>query len=286
MPRLPIKPTAVWSVVKEIKSASEDFRPLLLAGAPETVERLREALRAGEGQEDAVRDLSGWQPRAYDLEGAQVLVYAIEGTEPSKADEEVLRLADRKDVEIVCILVGEPAHEAVDIPHVLATDVVSVAPGAQLPFEQIAERIAERAGDQGYTLAARLPALRRAVSEEIVRGFSRQNGILGAAIFIPGADLPVLTLNQIRMVLRIAAAHGEEIDRERALELLPIVAAGFGFRALARQLAGVVPGAGWAVKGGIAFAGTRALGEAAIAYFEGEVPRKLKQSAGSVRTRS
>jgi uncharacterized protein (DUF697 family) len=285
VPRLPIKPTAVWSVVKEIKAATEDFRPLLLAGAPETVERLRTALTAGDGQEDAFRDLSGWDPRPYDLEGADVLVYAIEGA-PSKEDEEVLRLADRKDVEIVCVLVREPAHEPLDIPHVLATDVVTVAPGDELPFEQIAERIAERAGDKSYTLAAKLPALWRAVCEEIVRGFSRQNGILGAAIFIPGADLPVLTLNQIRMVLRIAAAHGEEIDRERALELLPIVAAGFGFRALARQVAGLVPGAGWAVKGGIAFAGTRALGEAAIAYFQGELPRKLKGSGRSVRTRS
>ncbi|MGH2995882.1 MAG: YcjF family protein [Gaiellaceae bacterium] len=286
MRRLAIKPTAVWSVVKEIKAATEDFRPLLLAGAPETVGRLSEALTAGGGHEDAFRDLSGWQPRPYDLEGADVLVYAIEGTAPSKEDEEVLRLADRKDVEIVCILVGEPESEVVNVPHVLATDVVSVARGEELPLERIAERIAERAGDKSYTLAAKLPSLRRAVCEEIVRGFSRQNGILGAAIFIPGADLPVLTLNQIRMVLRIAAAHGEEIDRERALELLPIVAAGFGFRALARQIAGLVPGAGWAVKGGIAFAGTRAVGEAAIAYFQGEVPRKLKGSVESVRTRS
>jgi uncharacterized protein (DUF697 family) len=284
--RLAIKPTAVWSVVKEIKAATEDFRPLLLAGEPDTIERLRKGLTAGGGEEDAFRDLSGWQPRPYDLEGADVLVYAIGGAAPSKEDEEVLRLADRKDVEVVCLLVAEPAHEPVDIPHVLATDVVSVAPGDELPFELIAERIAERAGDMGYTLAAKIPALRRAVCEEIVRGFSRQNGILGAAIFIPGADLPVLTLNQIRMVLRIAAAHGEEIDRERALELLPIVAAGFGFRALARQVAGLVPGAGWAVKGGIAFAGTRALGEAAVAYFQGEVPRKLKGSVESVRTRS
>jgi uncharacterized protein (DUF697 family) len=33
-----------------------------------------------------------------------------------------------------------------------------------------------------------------------------------------------------------------------------------------------VPLAGWAVKGGIAYAGTRALGEAALRYFERRAP--------------
>jgi uncharacterized protein (DUF697 family) len=283
MARLPIKPTAVWSVAKEIKTATEDFRPLLLAGAAEPARTLREALLAGGGNENALRDLSGRQPTAYDLEGAEVLVYFVAGARPTKDDEAVFRLADRSDVEVVCVLVGEPEQETVDVAYVRATDVVSVAPEAELPLERLAERVAERAGDKSYVLAANLPALRGAVCEEIVRGFARQNGILGAAIFIPGADLPVLTLNQIRMVLRIAAAHGEQIDRERALELLPVVGAGFGFRALARQVAGFVPGAGWAVKGGIALAGTRALGEAAIAYFSAGGARGI---SGSVRSRS
>jgi uncharacterized protein (DUF697 family) len=278
--RLPIKPTAVWAVVKEIRAATEDFRPILVAGASEYAGRLREEL-VRDGDEHAVRDLSGRNVTRYDLEGARVLVYVIDGPRPTPADEEVLRRAGREDVEVVCVLVGEQQDEAVDVPHVLATDVLSVRPGEEPPVEQIAERIAERSGDAGYTLAAKLPALRRAVCEDIVRGFARQNGVLGAAIFIPGADLPVLTLNQIRMVLRIAAAHGEEIDRERALELLPIVAAGFGLRAIARELVAFVPLAGWAVKGAVAFAGTRALGEAAIAYFERGGARKLAESVRS-----
>ena len=78
----------------------------------------------------------------------------------------------------------------------------------------------------------------------------------------------MLTLNQIRLVLRIGAAHGVEIDQQRLPEVLATVAAGFGFRAVARQLLGAIPFAGWAVKGGIAYAGTRALGEAAMRYFE------------------
>ena len=93
----------------------------------------------------------------------------------------------------------------------------------------------------------------------------------------------MLTLNQIRMVLRIAAAHGEALDRERAFEILSVVAAGLGFRTLARQLVGVVPGLGWAVKGGVAYGATLALGEAASAYFAAGGTRAIERS---VRSRS
>src|SRR5688572_31706532 len=49
------------------------------------------------------------------------------------------------------------------------------------------------------------------------------NAVLGAAIFVPGADFPVLTLNQLRLVLRLAQAHGEEIDAQRVPEILAVV---------------------------------------------------------------
>ena len=101
----------------------------------------------------------------------------------------------------------------------------------------------------------------------LIDGFSRRNGILGAAIFVPGADFPVLTLNQIRLVLRLASAHGVEVDGSRLPEVLATVGAGLGFRTVARQLLGTVPVAGWAVKGAIAYGGTRALGETARRYF-------------------
>jgi uncharacterized protein (DUF697 family) len=283
--RFPVHPGAIYGVVKELRSASEDFRPIVLAGAPDSGRELLEGLTAG-GDPRAIRDFLGTDLSGYDVEGAGLLLYVIEGEKASAEDEQALRLADRKNVEAICVLVGEESAEPVDLPHVLATNVVRSQKGHLLPIEAIAKLIAERADERAYMWAGKLPALRPPVVEQVIEKFSRQNGILGVAIFIPGADLPVLTLNQIRMIFRLATAYGEEIDRDRAVEVLAVIGAGLGFRTVARQTAAIVPGVGWAIKGGIAYAGTRALGVAAAAFFEKGGQQRLKSLAGSVRPRS
>jgi uncharacterized protein (DUF697 family) len=284
MPKLPLHPAAVYGVVKEIKAAAEDQSPLVVAGAPGPAGELVSALGEG-GDPSALRNLSGSEVTSYDLQGSALLVYVVEGEKPTQEDEVVLKLADRNDVQAVCILVGAKS-QPLDVPYVAATSVVAVPPGKPIPIGRVAELIASLSEENAYGLAARLPVLRKAVVETIVRHFSRQNGILGVAIFIPGADFPVLTLNQLRMIFRIAAAHGEEIDRERVPEILAVVGAGLGFRTVAREALGFVPGIGWAVKGGVAYLGTKALGKAATAYFEKGGPRGLAQAADAVRSRS
>jgi uncharacterized protein (DUF697 family) len=281
--RFPIHPGAIYAVVKEFRLAAEDFRPIVLAGAPGPAEELGEALVEG-GDVEAIRDLTGKKISAYDVEGAGLLLYVVEG-KPGPLDELVLQKADRKSIDTVCVLVGAGV-DPVDVPYVLATNVVQVPEGSPVPVGKVAKLIAEKADDRAHMWAARLPVLRKPVVDHTISKFARQNGILGAAIFIPGADMPVLTLNQIRMVFHLAAAYGEEMDRDRAVEVIGVIGAAFGFRALAREALGVVPGVGWAIKGGIAYVGTRALGKAATAYFEAGVQEKLKEAVGSVRSRS
>lgn len=284
MRRLPLHPAAVYGVVKEIKAAAEDLSPLVVAGAEGPASDLVAALAQG-GDTSALRDLSGQEVTKYDLQGAALLLYVVAGEKPTAEDEQALKLADRNDVDAVCVLVGAKS-QPVDIAYVPATRVVTVPPGSPMPVKRIAELVASVTEETGYALAARLPVLREAVVDAIVRRFARQNGILGVAIFIPGADFPVLTLNQLRMVFRIAAAHGEEIDRERIPELLAVVGAGLGFRTVAREALGFVPGLGWAIKGGVAYVGTKALGKAATAYFEQGGAHALARAADAVRSRS
>ncbi len=256
-------PKAVFAVVRELRATGE-LGPIVVAGAPALVPLLAKELRAG-GDASAVREDGS-------LDGASALVYVLSAA-PTDDDLATLRRSDLDEIPIVCV-----ARPGVDeVPYVLATDLVHVGGGSGFPIDAIAQVLARQLGERGSALARRLPVLRRAACEQLVSSFSRRNGILAAAIFVPGADMPVLTLNQIRLVVRIAQAYGHELDRDRLLELLPVIATGLGLRAVARQLLDVVPVAGWALKGALGYAGTRAVGEAAVRYFEAGGPAVVKR---------
>ncbi len=138
--------------------------------------------------------------------------------------------------------------------------------------EATAERLAAVCGDAALSLGRRLPVVRRAVVRRLIDHTARQNGVVGVVVFVPGADMPVMTLNQVRMVLKMAAAYGEDVGFERAAEILSVLTAGLGLRTLARQALDVVPVAGWALKGAVGYSGTLAIGTAAQAYFEAGAP--------------
>jgi uncharacterized protein (DUF697 family) len=240
-------PLSLFSVVRELRRGEGDRRPVAVAGARELVPLLARGLREGG---DAAAVVEGT------VEGAAALVWL------GAPDEERLHAATRAGVPIVAV------SDAATVPYVLAADVVRAPRGQGFPIDEIAAALARRLGEDGTSLAARLPVLRSAVTDELIRSFSKKNALVSAAIFIPGVDMPVLTLNQARLVLRIALAYGQRVDNRRAVELVGVVGAGFGFRAVARELLDFVPVAGWAVKGAIAYTGTKAIGEAAVRYFD------------------
>lgn len=136
----------------------------------------------------------------------------------------------------------------------------------------LARRIAAVAGQGGFALAAALPALRAAVIEHTIQATARQNALVGAVIILPGADMPVMTMNQLKMVLRIGAAYGYRSDLQRTVEMLGVIASGLGMRALARRAVDYVPGLGWAMKASFGYVGTEAIGRSAVAYFENGAP--------------
>ncbi len=268
--KLPLAPFAVVKLLRELRSKTTDRRPLVLGGARSLVDALgRELARDGDGF--AVRVGST-------LDDAAALVYVLAGA-PTADDERTLREADVRGVPLL-VLGPEPTTP---IPYVLATDVLPLRPGEGFPLEELARRLAAKDENAAVALAARLPALRRGVVDTLIARVARQNAAIAAAVFIPGVDFPVLTLNQLRLVLRIAAAYGEEIDAERLPEILGVVGTALGFRALARQAVGVIPIAGWAVQGAVAYAGTRTLGEAAIRYFEALRSRAESGAPGADR---
>lgn len=254
MAKLPLAPAAVFKLLRELRKSAESRKPLVVGGARALAETLRRELVRG-GDASAVRTGT--------VEGAAALVYVL-AAEPTPEDERVLRTADAVGVPII-VLGPDPRTP---IPYVLATDVLPLRPGEGFPLDELARLLAGKADEEATQLATRLPVLRRGIAQALIARVARQNGILGAAVFVPGADFAVLTINQLRLVLRLAAMHGEELDAQRLPEVLAVVGGGLGLRAAARQLLSVVPVAGWAVKGGVAYTGTRALGEGALRYFD------------------
>lgn len=158
--------------------------------------------------------------------------------------------------------------DAPDGPSGVATGVYIGDEDSDRVIDRLGSWLVDHAEPKRLPLAANFAFMRRAVALEAVRATAFQNAMVGGLLIIPGADMPVMTANQAKMLLQIAAAYGQPLGADRIKELAAIVAGGFAFRTVARQVVGLVPGLGWAVKAGIGYSGTLAMGRAAVEYFE------------------
>jgi uncharacterized protein (DUF697 family) len=258
-----------WKVVKEVSTQpirQEAERPFLLgvAGSPAYIEAVIGELMG-----------PGASPQEWALAEAR-LVRA-----PAPAGVEAVAALSRCDV----VLSGEDAPEPARIR---PSEVIAVAEPARAP-----QLLLERRPDWHLALGRHFPGMRPLVSEQVIQNFSKVNAEWALISSIPQAipvvaplfppvyvtDLMVLTKNQVMMVIRLAAAHGRTPEpRARLREILPVVGTAFGWRALARELAGFVPGGvGAAIKATIAFTGTFVTGRAAVYYYEvGRQPTRVE----------
>ena len=140
--------------------------------------------------------------------------------------------------------------------------------------EDCVRRIIRKHPEMKLALARRLEPFRKEVSQSVIRAVARENALFALATALPdvvpslaslpwavgefGSDAAFLTMNQIRMAFLLAAASDRAIGyREQSKEVGGIIAGSFGWRALARELAGKVPfGGGLIPKAAIAWAGT------------------------------
>ncbi len=231
---------AVMRAVQEAKRGAAEHRVIALGGARELVPLLAKELREG-GDASAVSET--YRPDA----AAFVWI--------GKPEEHALRAASLARIPIVGVTEGER------LPYVLDTNLVEISAGRGLPIAEISAALAGVLGTAGPGLAARLPVLRSAVVDELIGSAARRNALVGVATWIPGIDLPILTLNQLRLVFGIAIAGGRALDAGILPELLGVASAAYGWRRVARTLDGL-PVPRVVVRSGIAFAGTLAVGAA------------------------
>jgi len=270
----------IFRAVSEARTRDTEVARLCLVGAGAELARVTRALSAGAadargGVSAALDALAPAEfPQDEGLAGRWDIVVLVAAGCAAPDMAPIVRAVRGAGRQVIA-LVQAPYGDWIDAAGVFDDEVARGLDGDHAGAPNLENRIVRAAGDGAAALAVRLPAVRRAYCEHVVLANATQNAVIGAVVIIPGADMPAMTANQIRMVLRIAAAYGEQIGLDRALEILSVVGAAFAFRALARQALDLVPGFGWALKGAVGFTATVALGEAAIAYFEAGAPLQV-----------
>lgn len=273
MRALPQPLQEVWNVWQEIQGAAS--RPVTLAlvaeAGPER-DHWRDALLIDSLYPEMLHLV---EPDAARPTPADLYVFlTADGATPLAQAFPVLTGLPRHKVLVA--LVSVPEHQAAarerEAQHALdlAEDHVVVLDSLRDLADAFAKRLLAISPDHAIPLARQFPILREAAAWEEINATSKQNALIGV-IPIPGADLPLMTANQLKMILRIAAMFDMPLSVERARELLAVIGGGFALRAAARQIAKFIP-LGAVVGAGVGYSGTLAMGKGAIEYFKRVAP--------------
>ncbi|MBI4322450.1 MAG: hypothetical protein HY675_28485 [Chloroflexi bacterium] len=290
-----------WNVTRELnpgaieREAQKTYRLVVLSRPGVEKSNVRAALTSGNDLANGlvqVADLPAERGEAAQLPAADLYVYLVDGMQGVSVED--ARWLDHLEGSGRPVLLtaldgarsmgrhASPASEYAYYPvplhriAVLASDRPSEVIPALVPL------ITESLPGLQLALARRLPRFRDHVANQIILETSRVNAefalfssipsnipIIGE-IVSPGADLFVLTKNQVMMILKLAVLNGRSIDAklEIVLEIAPVVGGAFLWRTLARTLLGLVPGVlSAAPKTLVAFAGTHVVGSMAHYYY-------------------
>lgn len=217
------------------------------------------------------------------MDQASVIVFLIDGTRGLQAKDRELYEAINKmkkptilAVNKIDVLTGEEwgdklANEVAVMLGVAGVIPVSARTGENVAGELIPAMI-DASPEAALVIGRELPAYRRRAAQRIIRNSTLLSLAAGLEP-IPLIDIPILLGTQIRLVLRLAALYGEQMDTvdamKHARELIITLVGGLGMRFLAEQAAKAMPFGGDFVAGAIAGAATWAIGEVALEYYEG-----------------
>jgi len=117
-------------------------------------------------------------------------------------------------------------------------------------------------------LGREMPAVRRQAALCLIHQAALLSALRGLEP-VPLLDVPIQLAAQMRLLLRLAALHGQLGRGDGGRKLLATVAGGLGLRLVAQQAAKLVPVLGWIVSGFLSGLSTWLLGWAAVACFDG-----------------
>jgi len=171
-----------------------------------------------------------------------------------------------------------PGREDLFISHVAMPQRGSFLYDPVRPEAMVRKVLIERE-ELSLPLARIFEPFRRPVTSKIIHTVATENTVFSLTTALPNvmpsvvsvalgiteaaSDTVVLTVNQIRMAFLLAAASDLPIGyQEQGPEIGSLIAGAFGWRTLARELAGKIPfGGGLIPKAAIAYAGTYVVGQ-------------------------
>lgn len=240
----------------------------------EIVCAVRDALRAESiGGEVVVMPLEGYA----DFKGIADACIILCGDDVSLNEAAAISLSARR---VPVALVADTSLALPQLDKESGRGVRSICAASP---ERVLERLAHWlvfSCDKHMAIAANFEFCRGEEAFRLTNECAVQCATVGALGFIAGADLPLICANQSKLALQLASIYGRDLSLSRAGDLLGVLGAGFGWRAVARELLTFVPGLGWAVKAGVAYAGTFGTARALRAKLDPQDPsRKLLAGA-------
>ncbi len=228
------------------------------------------------------------------LEQASVIVFLIDATQGMQTrDKELYEALKKKNKPIIIAVNKVDTLKGGEGGDQFATEVaVMIGVPGVIPIsaktglnvaEELIPALIDASPEAALVIGRELPGFRRAAAQRIIRNATLVSLAAGLEP-IPFVDIPILLGTQIRLVLRLAALYGEQLEttdaKQHARELVATMVGGLGLRYLAEQAAKAVPFGGDFVAGIIAGAATWSIGEVAMEYYEGGKqinPRYLRQ---------
>ena len=192
-----------------------------------------------------------------------------------RASRQVIVFYNKMDVVIEANALGATINQwnGAQIVFGSANDPASLA-------TEFIPRVLDALPDRHLSLARHWPLFRMAVARKLIGDTSISSATYafstGLAEVVPVLDIPfnvadvvILTKNQALMVYKLGLALGLSTRwQDHVAELGGVVGAGFLWRQVARQLIGLVPVWGILPKVAVAYAGTYAVGQAIIRWYQ------------------
>jgi uncharacterized protein (DUF697 family) len=281
--KLPFNLTKTLNALREASADAQESGSITLAGDQALVERARDQFSVG-GTIPGVATREAFSgPYPFATGSGELLVVFVQPDQEAEVESFLGRTVGQKSV----VLVVDEGPGTRPKAGLTASGMVRLAfTDSEAGWDRLFSLCAEAAGDKGTALGRRYPVVRRAAARRLMGKTALQNVFIALVFFMPGSDMPAMTLNQAKLVLKIAAMYGQRIDQERAVELVAMLALGFGFRSIGRRLARLVPGLSIVMRMITAYAATIAVGLGAVAYFEKGAPAstsKVIALAGSFK---